>query len=480
MPDRRRFALRLGGVATLCLAVAVVLRIPALDQPLDRDTAAYAAIGRLLGIHELPYRDLFDHKQPLIHWVYAVVDWIAPGSLAAIRVAAAVPSALAAALLYVVLERIAGPGRAALAALLAVLLSASTMIQGTDLNTEHLLVLPATATVLGALALERTRWAGVPLAIGVLGGLAVLAKAIGGLIALAALIPLLAGRDARGQTVLGTLARFGAGLALPAAVVVIGYAAAGAADDLVFANLTYNGRYVAEDGLSLVPRGPGPIGALAAAAVCCALVRLVSLRGRDVAGWTLLAWLAGAWLGAQTSSRGFPHYYVPLLVPAVALLVLPAVRAERPLVLVMGGARLLAAGAAVLIALPVLEDARLTGDEIAVEIYGEQTVALGRPADAVGPLLRRRSGAEDELFVVGAEPAYYWRSGLTPYRRWLYDYPLEFAPERFLPDVAGLCRDGPRFVVLAAPELPSYARRCADGGYAELLRDGSVVVLERR
>ena len=464
----------------LCLAAAVALRVAALDQPLDRDSAAYAAIGRLLGPDELPYRDLFDHKQPLIHWVYAALYAIAPGSVAAIRVAAAVPSALAAGGLFAVLEGVAGRGRAALAAGLTVVLSASTMLQGTDLNTEHLLVLPAAATVLGALALGRARCGAVPLAIGVLGGVAVLAKATGGLIALAALIPLLAGRDARGQSVLGTLVRFGAGLALPFGLVLAVYAALGAADDLVFANLTYNGRYVGDQGFALVPRGPGALAALAGAALCCALVRLVSLRGRDVVGWTLLAWLAGAWLGAQTSSRGFPHYYVPLVAPAVALLVLPAASPERPLVIAQGAARLLAAAAALLIALPLVQDAGRSGEEIAVHVYGRDGVELAEPADAVGSLLRRRGRAGDQLFVVGAEPEYYWRSGLAPYRRWLYDYPAEVAPERFLPDLAGLCRDGPRFVVLATLHLPAYARRCVAGGYAETLRRGPVVVLERR
>ena len=77
----KRFAI----VAGACLAAAVVLRIPALGQPLDRDSALYAAIGQRIGAHTLPYRDLFDHKQPLIHWLYGGLNLVAPGSLAAIR-----------------------------------------------------------------------------------------------------------------------------------------------------------------------------------------------------------------------------------------------------------------------------------------------------------------------------------------------------------------------------------------------------------
>jgi hypothetical protein len=468
MPERR-VALRVVGIAGLLLALAVALRIPALGQPLDRDSAAYAAIGRLIDVNTLPYRDLFDHKQPLVHWVYAGLDLIAPASLAAIRIAAGVPSALAATLLVVVLTPIAGARRAWLAALLSIVLCASTTLQGTDLNTEHLLVLPAAATVLAALG-----GAG-PFTVGLLGGLSVLAKAIGGLIALAALIPLLA----RGRSLPDTLLRFGAGLALPAALVAVAYAAVGGLGDLVFANLTYNERYVGDQGFALVPRGPESIAALTGAALCCGLVRLVGRRGRDVVGWTVLSWLAGAWLGAQLSGRGFPHYYVPLITPAVVLLVLPARYPERALGFAHLAARVVGAGAVLALALPLVADAGRSGDQIARHVYGREALALGRPAGAMGALMRERARPGDRLFVVGAEPEYYWRSGMRPYRRWLFDYPSEVAPERFNPDLRHLCAGEPRFVVLAALELPAYATRCREGGYRALLERGPVTLLER-
>jgi hypothetical protein len=40
MPERRRVALQVAGLAGLLLALPVALRIPALGQPLDRDSAA--------------------------------------------------------------------------------------------------------------------------------------------------------------------------------------------------------------------------------------------------------------------------------------------------------------------------------------------------------------------------------------------------------------------------------------------------------
>lgn len=471
---------RLATAAGACLVAAVVLRLPALDQTLDRDSALYAAIGQRLGFDGLPYRDFFDHKQPLIHWVYGLLDLLAPESLAGIRLAAAVPSALVAVGLFAFLETVAGVRRAAAAAALVVALSASTSVQGTDLNTEHLLTLPAAAAVLWALSLDRPGVRGGPFAIGVVGGVAILAKASAGPIALAALIPLLAWRSARAQSVPVTILRFAAGLALPLAVVVGGYAAAGALGDLVFANWTYNARYVGEQGFTLTPHGPEAVQLLFGAAVGWGLVRLGSLEGRDVLTLTLLAWLLGAWLGAQASSRGYAHYYAPVVAPAIALLVLPPRPVSRALAVARGAMLALGALAVVLIAVPVATNFGRSGDRITAEVYDAGELALWKTADVVGPFLRRRDPRAD-LFVVGSEPQYYWRSGLRAANRWLFDYPAEIAPERFLPEVAGLCVDGPRFVVITTRVVPGYARRCTPAnGYSEILRRGPVTVLEHR
>ena len=131
-----------------------------------------------------------------------------------------------------------------------------------------------------------------------------------------------------------------------------------------------------------------------------------------------------------------------------------------------------------LIAAPVATNFGRSGDQIASKVYGADELAVWKPADVIGPFLRHRD-PHAELFVAGSDPQYYWRSGLRPANRWLFDYPADFAPERFLPDVAGLCVDGPRFVVLTAGGVPDYARRCtAANGYVEILRRGPVVVLD--
>src|SRR5215210_6249962 len=108
-------------ICALALAAAAALRLPALDMPLDRDLAAYATIGRSAGrFGLLPYRDLFDHKQPLVYVVFWLLDLVAPQKVGAVRLAAAVPSPLAALALAAVLRPHIGGRRALAAAALVV------------------------------------------------------------------------------------------------------------------------------------------------------------------------------------------------------------------------------------------------------------------------------------------------------------------------------------------------------------------------
>ena len=61
--DVKRFLLAFA----VLLGAAVGLRLPGARPAARPRQALYAAIGQRLGIDTLPYRDLFDHKQPLIH-----------------------------------------------------------------------------------------------------------------------------------------------------------------------------------------------------------------------------------------------------------------------------------------------------------------------------------------------------------------------------------------------------------------------------
>src|SRR5688572_6502799 len=66
--QRARLAVLLAAVC----AVPIFLYVPFLNEPFQRDEGMYAAIGQLILAGDLPYRDGFDNKPPLIFGWYAL------------------------------------------------------------------------------------------------------------------------------------------------------------------------------------------------------------------------------------------------------------------------------------------------------------------------------------------------------------------------------------------------------------------------
>src|SRR5262252_3656339 len=100
------------------IAALLIVRLPSLVQPMGPDQALYSYIGGRILHGDLPYRDAFDQKPPGIHYVYAGLRALSARD-------AAVPAAdlAAAALLWLVGARLAGPLAGGLSATLFLLLS---------------------------------------------------------------------------------------------------------------------------------------------------------------------------------------------------------------------------------------------------------------------------------------------------------------------------------------------------------------------
>src|SRR5439155_316557 len=86
---RLRALLGPGLLALLCL-LPVLLYLPFLNAPFERDESVYAIIARGLLNGQIPYRDLFDNKPPLVFGWYALAfavfgeDDVAPRLVAAL------------------------------------------------------------------------------------------------------------------------------------------------------------------------------------------------------------------------------------------------------------------------------------------------------------------------------------------------------------------------------------------------------------
>lgn len=438
--------------------LAVVVRLPGLRQPLDRDSAAYAVIGRGLWHGLLPYRDVFDHKQPLVYVPYALIDALGAGSIG-VRVVAMLAAATTGALL-VCLAPLIGRARAVAAGALCVAVGALPAVEGYDLNAEHLLAPVSAAAVV--LAIRRPASGSTPGLCGFLLGLALLCKATALFVAPAVLLPLLAcarsWRHRRSQA-LGVLA----GGLLATMPVLLVYLVSGAFDDLLDANITYNRAYLElaqpTPGRFFTPE-PRLVGVLVLSGLLAAALRLTLTAAARGTVLTILVWLLGAWAGAKLGARDFAHYFAPVVPPACLLLLLPPGARERAAWPARGVA---AAQAALIVAnlLPATWETaamfRRSPLEVTAFVYGDTARRVWSQYAPVGSFLQSQKQPGDTLFVAGAEPGFYLFSGLGVVGRYIYDYPLLLSPRRQQELEQQLCQTPPDWLILPyGAEWPDY------------------------
>ncbi len=165
-------------------------------------------------------------------------------------------------------------------------------------------------------------------------------------------------------------------------------------------------------------------------------------------------------LGALAGGYAYAHYFVPIIVPAAALIALAL--PDRP---------------AVPIAVAALGRARAAGDRTA-RWRRARTAATWRCGRrrAGRAAIRERARPGDTMFVAGSEAGFYWQARVEPASRLLYDSILAFRPElgaRPVRAAAALPR-------AAGRHIPRRTRRASqDAGYTPLEAPPPVVALVR-
>ena len=110
-------------------------------------------------------------------------------------------------------------------------------------------------------------------------------------------------------------------------------------------------------------------------------------------------------LGALAGGYAYAHYFVPIIVPAAALIALAlpdrTARADRG-----GRAR----------------RARAAGDQPLAGVAHVRRQRGGVGGDRAGrAAIRERARPGDTMFVAGSEAGFYWQARVTPASRLLYD-----------------------------------------------------------
>ncbi len=375
------------------------LALLAFVVPLDPDEAVYRAITSGIIDGHWPYRDLFDHKPPLMY------AWYLPTALGApivterlIAATAVVASFPAVASLSRRWFRADLGGRAVwgYASLLA------NPFLGLGANAEAFMLLPLT----NAFA------AGSPASAGALLGIAVMTKPVA-----LAFLPLF--------LVLWRRESWRCALGL---VLVVGASSAAFLPvwrEYWDANVAFNLRYGAYLGFSRRLVGLvvfNPFVALGTLPAWYLVLRGAMRKPRSI----LLLWLACALLATQSTGYGFGHYYALLTPPAGLLIALGTEQLPR------------VARRALLPALTVISLA-LVGLTL--------TLIVTQPQDAMIEAIRETDG---ELYVLGDRAQLYADAGRQPQRKYFYSVPLVVDTKRGTAMRAELLRCPP--AVLVVPE----------------------------
>lgn len=388
-PRRAFDAVRARPAEAWCAAAlfAWLLALGAL-LPLDADEGVYTVVAQGMLDGRWPYRDLFDHKQPLLYVLYlpsAVASIEVQRAIAALCAAASVPAFGALA------RRWLDAPHAPAATLAYALLLANPQI-GVVRNAEAFLLLPVLLALLAPGALLA----------GALLGIAVATKSVALLY-----LPLVLWRWRR------DVPRLALGFAAPLAVCAI--ALAPVAGDAWTANVAFNREYAAADGGARLAAAfafdPAVLWSslplwLAAAAglVLCRSPRVFALAALSI-------------LAVKAPGYDFTHYYA-LLAPAASMLAAIALVRGWSFLRQHDGPLPVRAARATLVAGVALSVAIALALSIAGVVY---LAANEDPFDDVARAARAHPG---EIYVLGEKGQVYVLADRMPERRFFTSIPL--------------------------------------------------------
>ncbi|KAF0134132.1 MAG: hypothetical protein FD145_888 [Candidatus Saganbacteria bacterium] len=174
---KRFFNTRVFIMLIAIIAIQIFLRIPFINEPLERDEGCLGYIGQRILAGEIPYRDVFDHKPPAVFFVYAFIIKLFGSSIFSIRVFTLFYGILTTLAVFGAAYLIFGIDIGLVAAFLYAVFSGTPLIQGASSNTETFMVLPMVLALICFLIAREKGKLWLVLA-GVLSGLAFMMKQV--------------------------------------------------------------------------------------------------------------------------------------------------------------------------------------------------------------------------------------------------------------------------------------------------------------
>lgn len=155
-----RFPLGLLSLFLLCLGVALLIRSLYAGSVLDLDEGTYLSVGMIISRGGVVYKDVYESKPPLFHFISALVAYLGSGDVGVARLFVAVVASMTSVVLYMVL-RGDSARRGGVAAILFAVFSSVPALGGFKVLTEPFSVLWGVTAIyflLRALKDGRGRW----------------------------------------------------------------------------------------------------------------------------------------------------------------------------------------------------------------------------------------------------------------------------------------------------------------------------------
>lgn len=458
-PFSLRTILLVGGI---CL-VPIMLYAPFFSEPFARDEGFYAAATQGMLHGQVPYRDFFDNKPPLIYYWYALSFLLFGEHLWAPRVLVSILVSLATLCVYFN-GRLLYSHRGGVAAALIFALSIGVTTFEIDANTEFFMLLPMAAGFLAFTSATQTgsRW--MFFLAGVAGGATILTKTI--YVLPMAFLFLYAAWYRRPDGTLRSALRpeawarpalMIAGSLVTLVVVAAPIVAAGALGDMLEALTVYSMQY--SDGVTLGYRATTlvilPLFLLVVGGPLLVMPiggSVLTMRGKDrAAGIMVAGWLLAGLASVMIVGRYYHHYFAALL-PAVALLSAPAVlwvldRRRTPV-----GMLLIAGVLPLLMAAPLATSLKAYLQPTPAERHvAKFTGGMGAKWEvqslALGQWLKERTAPQDRIYNLGFEAELYFYSDRTSPSRFYFDHAFGLDSKYEAEALAELEANPPKYVI---------------------------------